>query len=413
MRLLISLSALFVSILLVQMSIGTLRPFDTISGQSLNFSSVEIGLIASGHFVGFLTGCAVSPKLVFRTGHSRAFAVMVGLATISIIAHPLMPDPIAWTVIRAIAGFAVAGCYTVIESWLQAKITNAIRGRVFSIYRMVDLAGQLCANAMIAVLTPASYISYNIIAIIMCLSMMPLALTQSKEPSLPAQSKLRPLLAMSISPLAAVGVAVAGMSTAAFGSVAPLYAANIGLNITDIAVFLMASIIGGLVAQWPAGALADRMNRRTVLMIFGVLATVTCLLMSTSIATSVIFGHQLIFTFAFLFGFTTFPIYSLAAAHANDFATSDQMLDLSASLIFFYAIGAIVSPIIAGYVIDIFGPPYLFTYVSLAHILLMLYTIFRGFVRPSVTIEKPYAYMPRTTMFIANLLRHRGNRNRH
>jgi len=190
-RLLISLSALLLSILLVQMSIGTLRPFDTISGQALNFSSIEIGLVASGHFVGFLVGCIVSPKLVIRTRHSRAFAVMVGLATISIIAHPLAPDPYVCAGIRAVVGFAVAGCYTVIESWLQAKLTNAIRGRVFSIYRMVDLGGQLCANAMIAVLTPASYISYNIIAIIMCLSMMPLALTQSKEPALPEQSRLR------------------------------------------------------------------------------------------------------------------------------------------------------------------------------------------------------------------------------
>jgi len=202
------------------------------------------------------------------------------------------------------------------------------------------------------------------------------------------------------------------MSTAAFGSVAPIYAASIGLDIAGIALFLMASIVGGLVAQWPAGVLADRFNRRSVLMVFGVLATSVCLLMSTSVATSFFFGHQVIFTFAFLFGFTTFPIYSLAAAHANDFAASDQMLDLSASLIFFYAIGAIVSPVIAGFVIDVFGPPALFTYVSLAHILLMFYTIFRGFVRPVSSAEKPYAYVPRTSMFIVNLLRHRGQKHK-
>ena len=208
---------------------------------------------------------------------------------------------------------------------------------------------------------------------------------------------------------ATVGVAVAGMSTAAFVSVAPLFAASIGLSITETAFFLMMSIVGGLAAQWPVGVIADKFNRRVVLMVFGVLATSICLVMSTSFATATILGYQIVFTFAFLFGFSTFPIYSLAVSHANDFARSGQTLDLSASLIFFYAVGAIVSPILAGFVIDIFGPPALFTYVSLAHIGLIVYTIFRGFARPVSLTERPYTYFPRTTIFIVNLLRHRKN----
>ena len=63
MRLLISLSALFISTVFVQMGIGSMRPFDAISGEALGFSPVEIGLIASGHFFGFLLGCLFSPSL--------------------------------------------------------------------------------------------------------------------------------------------------------------------------------------------------------------------------------------------------------------------------------------------------------------------------------------------------------------
>ena len=74
MKLLISLSALLLSIILVQMGIGALRPFDTISGQALGFTPIEIGIIASGHFVGFLLGCVFSPSLVKWVGHSRAYA---------------------------------------------------------------------------------------------------------------------------------------------------------------------------------------------------------------------------------------------------------------------------------------------------------------------------------------------------
>ncbi|MDB2389937.1 MFS transporter [Alphaproteobacteria bacterium] len=409
MRLLVSFSALFLSVLFVQMGLGALRPFDTISGQALNFSSVEIGLIASGHFAGFLIGCIVSPRLALRVGHSRSFVVMVSIATITIVAHPLFPDPYIWAFIRVGSGFAVAGCYTVIESWLQAKLTNKIRGRIFGVYRMVDLSGQLLANGIIAILTPASYVSYNIIAIVMCLSALPLAMTQSKEPALPRNIAFKPLVAFHISPLATLGVVVAGISTAAFGSVAPIYAVEMGLSIGGVAVFLIVSILGGMVSQVPAGMLADRLlSRRSVLMLFSILATITCIGMSTQLTSLYIMNIPAIHIFAFLFGFTTFPIYSVCAAHANDFAARDQILNLSASLIFFYAVGAIVSPLVAGYIIDNFGASMMFVYISLAHIVLLFYTIYRNFIRPAVKLVHPYAYVPRTTLFIANILRNRG-----
>ena len=406
MRLLISLSALLISTLFVQMGIGALRPFDAISGQALGFTPVEIGLLASGHFAGFLLGCVFGPLLVRRAGHSRAFAVMAGAAVISIIAHPLIPDALFWAAIRVLSGFSVAGCYTLIESWLQAKITNDIRGRVFSIYRLVDMSGQIMANAIIATLTPASYVSYNLIAIIMCLAILPLALTQSKEPELPESVSYQPFFALRISPLAGFGVVVAGLSTATFGSVGPIYAIAVGLDLSQIALFLVVSTIGGMASQLPAGILADKISRRTVLLVFSIMASGLCLLMMLPVADITIGGVLLVYVMSFLFGFTTFPIYSICAAHASDFVTQDQMITLSASLIFLYASGAIVSPLLAGMIIERFGASMMFSMIAGAHIMLMLFTIYRNFVRP-VEQRRRYAYIPRTSMFIASILRPR------
>ncbi|NCF48550.1 MAG: MFS transporter [Bacteroidetes bacterium] len=412
MRLLISLSALLISTFFVQMGIGSLRPFDAISGQVLGFTPVEIGFLASGHFAGFLLGCIFSPILVRRAGHSRAFALMAGIAIISIIAHPIYPEATFWTAIRLLSGFSVAGCYTLIESWLQAKATNEIRGRLFSVYRIIDMSGQLMANAMIATLTPASYISYNIIAIVMCLSILPLALTQSKEPELPETVSYQPLFAYHVSPLAALGVVVAGLSTATIGSVGPIYALAVGLDISQIALFLVVSIIGGMLSQFPAGLLADRLSRRVVLLALSIMASVLCMVMTLPLADMKPAGIPLVYVLSFLFGLTTFPIYSICAAHASDFVDSRKMMTLSASLIFFYASGAIVSPLIAGWIIAKYGAPMMFSMISAAHVTLMLYTIWRYFARPTLPALRRYAYVPRTSMFIASILRPRRSRNK-
>ena len=119
-----------------------------------------------------------------------------------------------------------------------------------------------------------------------------------------------------------------------------------------------------------------------------------------------LFGIPLVYVMSFLFGLTTFPIYSICAAHASDFVQSDRMIALSASLIFLYASGAIVSPLIAGWIIDQFGPSMMFSLIAAAHVALMLYTIYRNFSRPAET-RRRYAYIPRTSLFIASILRPR------
>ena len=90
---------------------------------------------------------------------------------------------------------------------------------------------------------------------------------------------------------------------------------------------------------------ADKYDRRWVLIWLSVAAIVSSML-STSISYNNTLG---IFLIAFGFGFTTFPIYSVAAAHAHDFASLGERVELSASLLFYYAIGAIAAPLFASF----------------------------------------------------------------
>ena len=59
-----------------------------------------------------------------NVGHSRAFAAFTASGVIGLLAHMLLIDPIAWAMMRIASGLCVAGCYTVVEAWLQAKVTN-------------------------------------------------------------------------------------------------------------------------------------------------------------------------------------------------------------------------------------------------------------------------------------------------
>ncbi|MGI9350606.1 MAG: MFS transporter [Rhizobiaceae bacterium] len=404
MRLIISFSALLLSVIFVQVGSGSLGPLDALSGLELNFSPTAIGYLGSAHFIGFFLGCVLSPYIVVRSGHARAFAVMAAISAISIILHPVHEEAWFWMMLRVGSGFAVAGAYTVIESWLQSKLTNENRGRIFSIYRMVDMTGTLLSQLVIAGLTPAHYISYNLIAVVACLALMPLALTQATMPALPKTPKFQPLFVYKLSPLAALGVIVVGLTNSSFRMVAPVYAKQSGLSQSGIAAFLTLAIVGGLAAQLPAGIIADRFSRRSTLVLFGLLSVAACSSI-TWMPVQEIGGISFIYIGGFLFGFATLPIYSICASHASDFAKKEDMLAMSASLIFFYAVGAVVAPTFAGYLIDVYGPPAMFAFIMAAHLALLAYTFWRYLRRPITRKQRPYNYMPRTTLYIAHLAR--------
>lgn len=405
MRLLISFAALFLSVVLLQLGSGGIAPLDAISGLALGFTAAEVGLLGSAHFAGFFLGCWWAPRVMGQVGHARAFAAFIAAGTIGILAHMIVVDPLAWAVMRVASGFCVAGCYTIVEAWLQSKVTNETRGRAMGVYRGVDIGASLAAQLMIGVLEPASYVSYNVLAMICCAALLPLVLTTAEQPAIPAAPRLRPGLAWARSPLAAAGVVVSGLSAAAFRMVGPLYGVEVGLTPDRIALFLAAFVAGGALSQYPAGWLADKFDRRTVLIGMSVASMLACgatVALSGGGASAVMLG-------AALFGFATFPIYSVSAAHAHDYAISEERVELSAALMFLYAVGAIASPLVVSALIAAYGPSAMFAFVAVAHLALVLFGIVRMRARPAETRTR-YVYSPRTSFLIGRLIGWRRDR---
>ncbi len=399
MRMIISLAALFLSVILMQLASGGLGPLDALSGLALQFTTAEVGLLGSAHFFGFFIGCWWAPRLMGSVGHSRAFAAFTAAGTLSLISHMLVIDPWAWAAMRVAMGLCIAGCYTVLEAWLQARVTNETRGRAMGTYRLVDMGASLVAQMLISVLEPASYVSYNLLAMLCCAALLPITLTRAEQPQTPSAPRLRPGLAIACSPLAAAGVVVAALSSATFRMIGPLYGQQVGLATTQIAWFLAAFVLGGAIAQFPVGWLADKFDRRHVLIWLSVAAIISCVVTAWLGALS---AEGVLLT-AFFFGLTSFPIYSVAVAHANDFATSDQRVELSAALMFFYALGAIAAPLIASGLIEAFGPSAMFVMIAAGHVMLVLFGIVRMRMRPGAAPRTRYVWSPRTSFIIGRL----------
>ena len=407
MQLIFSLAALFLSVILLQLSSGGVGPLDALTGLEKGFSKGQIGILGSSHFLGFFIGCWWAPRVMGSVGHSRAFAVFTSMGAIGMLGHTLLIDPMAWAVMRVASGLCVAGCYTVIEAWLQAKATNANRGRTMGVYRMVDISASLGAQMMIGALaTVETYLAYNLLTLFCCASLLPLALTKASPPITKSAPRLRPLLALNRSPLAVFAVVVTGLTNSTYRMVGPIYGSELGLNALQIGLFLAGFVLGGAISQYPAGWLADKFDRRWVVIALSIAALLSCTISFFAV------GVEQVIVASCLFGFITVPIYSVATAHAHDFASSDERVELSAALLFYFAIGAIASPIVAAMLIQKFGAGAFFAFIAAAHFLLAVIGGLRMLLGDIALSKTSYIYSPRTSFMVGrltNILRDPGS----
>ena len=125
-------------IILIEASLGIVGAVMGIQMAKREVPSFLIGIVFSAYFVGFLTGSLTCERLINRVGHIRAFGVFAVSASIATLLLALTENIYAWTLFKVMTGYAIAGAFVVIESWLNDKASEDNRGRIFAVYMVVS-----------------------------------------------------------------------------------------------------------------------------------------------------------------------------------------------------------------------------------------------------------------------------------
>ncbi len=353
--------------------LGTLVPVRAgIEGYSIN----AIGLIGGAYYLGFMLGCAYSAQFVSKVGHIRAFAAFAAVGAAGALLHVIIVDVAAWIVIRAFAGVCFAGQFVVLESWLNEMTDSSRRGRTLGIYRVVDMTAVVAGQYMLAFGDPATFFLFNLIAIFYALSLVPISSSRQPTPNVPPNRRIRLLHTLNVSPLAFWGVFAAGLTNGGFRSLGPVVAQSFNMSMAEIATFMNAMMIGGALMQIPFGWMSDRVDRRAMLLLTSIGAAAGGALVAQYSADSANMAAATVL----VFGAFAMPLFSISLAHANDFAKEGDFVQLSASLMLVYGLGAAVGPLIGSAWINWYGPAGFFVYTSVIHVVFLAFAVVRAVV---------------------------------
>jgi MFS family permease len=359
---------------------GLQGTYIALRGSAEGFTPSTIGMVGAGYSIGFAIGCIYVTRLLRAIGHIRTFSAMASVAAVAAIFMSMVIDPVFWFSMRFVTGIAVASLFATVESWINAKVTNENRARTLSIYRFVDLGSVTVAQYMIPTVGIEGPIIFNIIAIALTLSLVPMSVADKSSPAPPETITFDLKAVWRISPLAVVGVIAIGLSMAAFRNIGPIYAEEIGMSITSIATFMSAGIIGGVVLQYPLGVYSDKLDRRRVIVWTTVGSIITGAYLSFGAGTN----ETANIISVFLFGAFSMPLYSLCSAHGNDYAKEGEHALVSAGLLFYWSIGATIGPLLASILLQYLGPRAFFAYTSFIFLGFLFFTLRRMQARPPV-----------------------------
>jgi MFS family permease len=386
----VKIYALFLGSALLMFGGGLQGLLLSVRGAEENFSLVALGLIGTGWSVGFIAGSIGVPMIVRKVGHIRAFSVMAAIGTITILLNLLWINDIGWIVMRALSGFCFAGAAMIVESWLNEVSDNRNRGTIFSIYVTINMAASTIGQLSMSLTGTAGYVPFAIGAISFICAVLPTALTSSPQPKPLASARLDVGLLYRTSPVAAIAALSCGMANGAFGTLAPVYGYQQGLDASGIAVLFATAAILGAVAQIPAGRLSDRIDRRLVLIgLAGFAALVGTLTLVINPGAGI-----LMYVLFAAYGFAANPLYAVAVAHANDFARDGDFAKIAGGMLLILGIGLAIGPALASVLMNVFGPVALFMVTVVFHAALAVTAWLRMRVRKSVDAADREPFQP-------------------
>jgi MFS family permease len=340
-----SVATLLLSVSLLLTGQGLMGTFLPVRASLEDFSTIAIATFGATYFLGFTIGCLRGGELVQRVGHVRVFLAMTALASASPLLHALALNPIAWSLLRLLTGFCLAVLYVVIESWLNESSTNENRGAIFATYAMITLSVLAAGQMMTLLYDPGGMQLFAIASVLVSVAAIPIALSTSPSPEPPHAVTVDIRGLFRISPAGTLGCLASGFANGSFWALAAVFAQGVSENIELTAWFMTSAVIGGAIAQWPLGALSDRLSRR------GVLAAVTA-----------------------------------------DCADPSEYVQVSGGLLLMYGVGATLGPFVASALMTATSTGALFLYTTSVHVLLAGFVILRHFARRETPADQQMAF---------------------
>lgn len=391
------LSAFFAGTVLTCTAYGLLSSTLAIRLNAANVPTSHIGLILSVYYVGYIFSSLTAPKVINKVGHIRAFSTYLSVLSALVLLHALSPNPWYWAALRVCEGYCLGAAFMCLESWLNTRSNNENRGLIMSMYMVTTYLGSAFGQLLLNIQDQRQFVVYTLISVLYSVALVPISMTALPSPSIKLQKRMSLGRLYQVSPVGTVGCVISGVMVGSIYSLGALYAKESGLDIERTSLFMFFVIIGGMLAQIPAGKISDTMDRRFVLLwesgIMFFIAPWMHYFLDEDIGWLI--GA------AMILGGAIFVMYPICVSHVNDKIEDEERVQASGMVLSLQSLGMVIGPIIISFAMQYWGSISFLISFSIVNGAFVLFTLnhitFKpatGYVSSSPTTPVPMSSTP-------------------
>ncbi len=335
---------------IVGLGIGLSIPLLTLEMEAMGISGRMIGANTAVPAIAAILLAPQIPRLAARFGTSNLLLAALIMATIS-FAMFMLPIPFwLWFPIRFLFGAAIYGIFVISEYWINTEVEDHNRAFILGIYATILSLGVAAGTAILTVTEPGTPGPYIIGILIFLIAIIPILIWHSRAPKIAQEEQsniFRYLLASPTSALAAF--TFGALETGSFSLLA-VYALRHGYSVAGAAFAISMVAIGSVFFQIPLGYIADRVDRRLILIFCG------CTGMAGALSLPLIMNTALLYPVLVAWGGIVVGLYTVGLAHLGAKFSGPDLLSANSLFILMYAVGSLISPALIGTGMDIWNP---------------------------------------------------------
>ncbi len=367
------LGANYLSAIAVGLAIGGFIPLVALSMEKRGFEPWIIGANASTAALGIVLIAPFVPAIMGRLGVARAMIGGVVIGTSCIALFPFVDSLWAWFLLRFVGAAGIAIHWVLSETWMNAVATKGGRGRALAIYVTLMAGGFAIGPALIGVVGTDGYLPFMIFAVALGVSAFPLVLVRHLGKDLMVGGTGSPMLLARAAPTVLAAAITTGLYDAAIMPFLPIWGLRLGFEEATAVGLLTWFLLGNAVLQLPIGWLADRFDRRAVLLLCGVVGIAGPLM-----APFFVDGPIVLVVFLLVWGGFAFGPYTVGLVMIGERFRGGELAAANAAFVMCFEIATMSGPTMAGVAMDLWEPHGLMALLTVVATLFAGFGVYRG-----------------------------------
>ncbi len=347
----------------VAMGLGATLPLLALTLDRQNVSPLLIGISSAFPAIGGLLVTPIFPWLLRRFNTKALLLACVWISVACLSAYYLFPNVWLWFPIRFFNGAALTVLFIASETTINQLADDKTRGRLMGIYATVLAVGFATGPILLVLVGSEGYPPYAVIALLVALASIPISLAGRANEHVTAHGQSRGVLAfLLVAPTATFAAFTFGALEQGAMTLLPVYGIRVGLTEQLAALVLSAFAAGNILSQIPLGLIADRMDRRLVLIMCALIGALTVAMLP------LVQGTPFVMPVIFVFGGVVTGLYTVGLTLLGQRFNGGDLAAANAAFVMMYNFGGLVGPAMGGGAMELVPPhglPLAFAAISL------------------------------------------------